>query len=160
MFQISTVFAEYIGETPEGLLLTLRGANEKIIPHWGPYLDHISRRGCNLPDFLGSIAEDSATFFLFSVVFVKFHQCAATVRQSNDTESFKCGDEDRIVPFFSQTLTGAVLRLYSPTPAPVIAATRNSYSLPSSRSGTVALSPAIGKSLTFSQSPPAFLFSI
>ena len=69
-------------------------------------------------------------------------------------------NQDEVKPFFSQTLTGAVLRLYSPTPAPVIAATRNSYSLPSSKSDTVAFSPAIGKSLTFSQSPPGFLFSI
>ena len=61
------------------------------------------------------------------------------------------------LPFFSWTLMGAVGKLQSPTPAELTGATRNSYSSPSYRSGTVNLVSSTGKSLTGSHSRPGFL---
>jgi len=53
----------------------------------------------------------------------------------------------------SRTLCGPVLLLGFPGPASLIATTRNSNSLPSTRFGTVNVVPDIGLALTGVQSP-------
>ena len=63
------------------------------------------------------------------------------------------------IPILSLMFIGAVPRLMLPTPTDVTAATRNSYAAPSSKLGILTLSPKIGISLTFSQSPFGRLFS-